>query len=503
MSTPFTQLKDHLAEVHDLHATAAVLYWDQATYMPAGGAAGRGRQLATLSKLAQEKFTTAEVGRLLEALEPYEQSLPYDHADAALIRVARRDYERARKLPAALVAEITEHTTHSYQAWTTARPANNFAVLEPLLQKTLDLTRRAAQCYGVPTGGHIADPLIAENDYGMSVAILRPLFAELRGRLTPLVQRIQQQPEPDAAFLHRSYPTQRQREFGEEVIRCFGYDFERGRQDKTHHPFMISFSLGDVRITTRFQEYDLGDGLFSTMHEAGHALYEQGINPAYEGTLLAGGISAGVHESQSRLWENLVGRSRAFWQHYYPRLQAEFPAQLGDVTEQAFYRAINCVKPSLIRVDADEVTYNLHVIIRFELELALLEGSLAVKDVAEAWRASYRDYLGIAPPDDKDGVMQDMHWYAGMFGGVFQGYTLGNIMSVAFWQAARADLPTLEDDIAAARFDGLRGWLQQHIHHHGRSLTAAELVERVTGAPLSIEPYMAYLHHKFGELYAL
>lgn len=503
MQVKLTELKTRLHEVNDLQSAAAVLYWDQATYMPPGGAEGRGRQLATLSQLAQEKFSDPALGRLLEDLRPYEESLPYDSHDASLLRLTRRQYARAIKLPAEFVAEVTSHAARSYQAWTTARPANDFAAMQPLLEKTLELSRRAAEYYGWPAGGHVADPLIEDADYGMTVATLRPLFAALREQLVPLVAAIQRQPAPDDSFLHRHYPERQQWDFGLDVVQRFGYDLRRGRQDKTHHPFMIKFSSGDVRITTRFREDDLGDGLFSTMHESGHAMYEQGISPAFDRTPLSSGTSAGVHESQSRLWENLVGRSRPFWRYTYPKLQAVFPEQLGDIPLDAFYRAINKVQPTLVRVDADEVTYNLHIIIRFELELALLEGALAVRDLPEAWRASYRDTLGVDVPDDRNGVLQDMHWYYSQIGGGFQGYTLGNIMSAAFWRAATTAHPEIDDQMAQGQFTTLLGWLRANIYQHGSKWTAAELVQRVTGAPLSIEPYIGYLNTKFGELYGL
>jgi len=287
------------------------------------------------------------------------------------------------------------------------------------------------------------------------------------------------------------------------VIREFGYDFTRGRQDKTHHPFMTKFSLGDVRITTRVREHDLTEAVFSTLHEAGHALYEQGINPSYEGTPLASGTSAGVHESQSRLWENLVGRSREFWQFFYPRLQQCFPGQLGAVELETFYRAINRVERSLIRTDADELTYNLHVMIRFELELALLEGKLAVKDLPEAWNEAYRANLGLVPTTLSEGVLQDVHWYGGTIGGAFQGYTLGNLMSAQFYEAAQFAYPEIPAEMSQGRFDRLHGWLRQHIYQHGRKYNAAEVVEQATGQPLTIQPYLRYIRRKYGELYDL
>jgi carboxypeptidase Taq len=337
----------------------------------------------------------------------------------------------------------------------------------------------------------------------MTVAIIRPLFAELRGQLVPLVQAITEQPRADDACLHQFFPERQQLDFGVEVIKRFGYDFERGRQDEAPHPFTIEFSIGDVRITTRVDEHYLGSALFSTLHEAGHAMYEQGSRPDFEGTPLAGGTSMGVHESQSRLWENLVGRSRGFWRHFYPRLQAVFPDQLANVTLEAFYRAINKVEPSLLRVEADEVTYNLHVMLRFDFECQLLEGSLAVRDLPEAWRARMEADLGIAPPNDHDGVLQDIHWYMDTIGGMFQCYTLGNIMSAQFFDAALHAHPEIESEMENGEFGTLHRWLIDNVYQHGTKFTAPELLERVIGGPMRIEPYIRYLREKYGELYAL
>jgi carboxypeptidase Taq len=495
------ELKTRLLEVNDLNSASAVLHWDQATYMPPGGAAARGRQLATLGRLAHEKFIDPAIGRLLDDLRPYEESLPHDSDDASLIRVTRRNYEKQVNVPSEFAAEFATHGSMTYQAWTAARPANDFAAIQPMLEKTLELSRRLAGFF--PGYDHIADPLIDFADEGMKAATVRSLFADLRAQLVPIVQAITSQPTADDSCLRKEYPEEEQLAFGMEVARRYGYDFERGRQDKTPHPFCTTFSIGDVRITTRVQEHDLGDGLFSTLHEAGHGMYEQGIEPALEGTPLATGTSAGVHESQSRLWENLVGRSRGFWSFFYPRLQAVFPAQLGDVSPETFYRAINKVQRSLIRTDADEVTYNLHVMIRFDLELALLEGSLAVRDLPEAWRARYTQDLGITPPDDRHGVLQDVHWYGGSIGGSFQGYTLGNILSAQFFDAACRARPAIEGEIGRGEFGSLHTWLKEQIYRHGSKFTAPELIERVTGGPLSIEPYIRYLRTKYGELYPL
>lgn len=494
-------LKTRLMEIDDLQAAGAILAWDQSTYMPPGGEKARARQLATLGQLAHEKFIDPEIGKLLDDLQPYADSLPFDSDEASLIRVTRRDYEQAVKIPPTFTAELNGHMATTYAIWAKARPKNDFAAVQVPLGKTLDLSRQLADFF--PGYEHIADPLIDFSDYGMKASTIRTLFADLRAQLVPIVEAITAQSVADASCLQQYYPEAAQLAFSREVIKDFGYDFDRGRQDKTHHPYMTKFSLGDVRITTRVDENNLGEGLFATMHESGHALYEQGINMAYEGLPLATGTSAGVHESQSRLWENLVGRSRVCWQHYYPKLQTVFPEQLGEVPLDTFYRAINKVERSLIRVDADEVTYNLHVMIRFDLELQLLEGSLNVADLPEAWAARYQADLGISPPDNKDGMMQDVHWYGGIIGGAFQGYTLGNIMSVQFFDAALQAHPEIPDEIAQGQFGTLHTWLKENVYQHGAKFTAGELIERVTGQPLTIEPYIRYLRQKYGELYKL
>jgi carboxypeptidase Taq len=495
------ELTARLRAVNDLNAAAAVLDWDQMTYMPPGGAQARGRQKATLGRLAHEKLTDPALGRLLEDLQPYEEGLPYDSNEASLIRVARRDYRRAVQVPPSLVEEMNEHFASSYQAWTRARPADDFATAQPYLEKTLDLSRRFADCF--PGYEHIADPLIDQEDYGLRASTIRALFAELREQLVPIAQAITAQPPADDACLHQCFPEAGQWGFGLGIIKRYGYDMERGRQDKAPHPFTTEFSIGDVRITTRVKEDDLGDALFSTLHEAGHGMYEQGIHPDLEGTLLAEGTSSGLHESQSRLWENLVGRSLNFWSFFYPRLQAVFPDQFGSVALDTFYRAINKVERSLIRVDADEVTYNLHVMLRFDFELDMLEGRLAVKDLPEAWGERFKADLGIAPPNDRDGVLQDIHWYSGQIGGQFQGYTLGNILSAQFYEAATKAHPQIPTEMEQGKFDTLHGWLKENIYQHGRKFTASELVERATGGPMSIEPYIRYLRGKYGQIYAL
>jgi carboxypeptidase Taq len=494
-------LKARLLEVDDLNAAANVLRWDLATYMPPGGAPARGRQTATLARLAHERFVDAEVGRLLDAATRETASLPFDSDEASLVRVTRRGWELSTRIPTALVSEFHEHAALAYQAWTDARPKSDFEMVRPFLERTLDLSRRMAECF--PDREHIADPLIDLSDYGTKAADVQRLFAELRARLVPLVRAIASRPLADDSCLRQHAPEAHQLAFGLEVIRAFGYDFHRGRQDKTPHPFMTKFSLGDVRITTRVREDDFTDSFYSTLHECGHALYEQGIEPAYEGTPLATGTSAGVHESQSRLWENLVGRSRGFWDWLHPRAVAAFPGPLADASAETIYRAVNRVERSLIRTEADEVTYNLHVMLRFGLELDLLEGKLRVQDLARAWRERFEADFGIPVPDDRRGVLQDVHWYSGPIGGVFQGYTLGNILSAQFHAAAVQTHPGIPDEVRRGEFGTLREWLRANVHRHGAKYTAQELVERVTGDPLTIQPYLDYLWGKYQPLYGL
>jgi carboxypeptidase Taq len=493
------ELKERLAEIQDLRAAAAVLAWDQATYMPPGGAASRGHQMATLGKLAQERATSPELGTLLEELKGIESDLDYDSDEAGLIRIGWRDFERSVKVPPSFLARFYEHSAHSFDEWTRARPANDFSRMRSDLERTLDLSREFGEFF--PEREHLADPLIQESDYGMTVSQVQEIFQKLRAGLIPIVESITSMPALDRGPVLGKFDESDQLTFGRQVARAFGYDFDRGRQDKTHHPFMTRFSIGDVRITTRARADDLTEALFSTLHETGHALYEQGIDPQLERTPLARGTSSGMHESQSRLWENIVGRSQPFWEHYYPILQSTFPDQLSKVRMDDFYRAINSVQRSLIRTDADEVTYNLHVMIRFDLELQLLEGDLEVRHLPQSWNHRYESDLGLAPPDDRDGVLQDVHWYAGFIGGAFQGYTLGNIMAAQIFEVAIEADPGIPDGVSRGSFSGLHNWLQTNLYRHGRKFTANELLDQISGGPLTVEPYLNYLKTKFGSLF--
>lgn len=500
MEDALLQLKARLAEFTDLVYAGYVLEWDQQTYMPPGGAAGRAEQLATLSKIAHEKITEEAVGELLEQAAQQVKDLDPDSDDARLVTMTAREYRRRRQIPATLMAELKHTTGAAHTVWAQARADKNFRLFQPYLEKIFDLKRQVADCF--PDQESIYDPLLEEFEPGMKASAVREVFAGLKRDVVPLVRAIAAQPEIDDALLYRHYAEQKQWDFGLDVVQRFGYDFERGRQDKTAHPFTITFSQGDVRITTRVHPNHLTSALLSTMHEGGHALYEQGLGPTLARTPLSDGASLGIHESQSRMWENLVGRSLGFWKFFYPRLQATFPEELPAVDLGTFYRILNKVKPSFIRVEADEVTYNLHTMLRFELEVDVLEGRLAVKDLPAAWNAKVEEYLGLKVPDDSQGVLQDVHWSAGYIG-YFPTYTLGNIASVQFFQKACQDMPMIPNDIERGEFKSLLTWLRDSIHRHGRKFMPAELIQRVTGQPLNAAPYVNYLKRKYTEIYCL
>ncbi len=496
------QLKNHLADVVHLRHAAAVLGWDQQVNMPPGGAPARAEQLATLSRLAHEKFVAEETGRLIEAAEAEIAGLDTDHDDAALVRVVRHDYDLATRVPTTLVEELARVTSQAHEIWARAREQADFAAFVPTLERILDLKRQEAEALGYED--RMYDALLDQYEPHMKTADVERLFGELRTELVPFVAQIFERLDAvDDSPVRKRYDVERQAEFGLQVIKKLGYDLTRGRQDKSVHPFTTEFSINDVRITTRYQEDWMPSALFGSIHEAGHAMYEQGCDQGYEGTFLAGGTSLGVHESQSRLWENVVGRSRAFWSHFYGDLQRLFPEQLGQVDLETFYRAINAVSRSLIRVEADEVTYNLHIMLRFELENDLLEGKLAVRDLRDAWNAKMEAYLGITPPDDgKHGVLQDVHWSSGLIG-YFPTYSLGNFLSVQYWEKAVQDVPSIPTDIARGEFGSLLNWLRENIHRHGRKYWPAELTQRVTGEPIQVRSFLRYLKEKYTDIYGL
>lgn len=498
MHPALESLKARFAEIDDLRRAGSVLHWDMSTYMPPDGATARGRMIATVEKAAHEKLTDPAVAALLETASGLpDTTLTGD--DRAFLRLAQRQFTRASKIPSAFKAEFLQHMAASYDIWVHARKSNDFNAVAPFLQKTVIYSRAISDFFnaGETAWDHPMDPHIEDADPGMTTASLKTLFADLRRELVPLVRELSSREKPRTDFLSQTFPKSRQMEFLNWLAKQIGYDFNRGRQDLTHHPFMTKLGAGDVRITTRIDETNLCDGLFSTIHESGHAFYELGLSPHLDGTILGHGISAGIHESQSRLWENLVGRSREFWTYFYPHLQAHFAETLQDVSLDEFYRGINRVEPSLIRTEADEVTYNLHVMIRFDIEAQLLDGSLAVKDLPSAWNDRYEADLGMRPPSDTQGCLQDVHWYYGSVGGMFQGYTIGNLFSSQCYDAALKAHPEIPQAMTQGDFSTLHTWLKENIHQHGSSLFPQELIQRVTGQDLSSQPFLAYLKRKY------
>jgi carboxypeptidase Taq len=501
MGEHIDQLRELLGVVSDIRHAAAVLGWDQQTYMPPGGAGSRAMQLATLSRLAHEHFVSDDLQAALERAKSEVANLDPDSNDARLVKVTERELKKRKKVPAAWVEEESRAAALSQQDWEKARADSNYALFAPHLEKLLQLKREYAEFF--TPYDNIYDPLLDDYEPGMKTSDIQPVFKRLRERQVPLIQAIMDSGvEIDDTPVRMDFDEQKQWDFGVEVITAFGYDFNRGRQDKSVHPFTTEFGTNDVRITTRFYPQFLNPALCGTMHKTGHALYELGVDPALERTLLATGTSLGMHESQSRMWENLVGRSKPFWKAFYPRLQEIFADQLGGVALDQFYAAINKVDRTFIRVDADEATYNLHVMVRFELEIALLNGELSVNDLPEAWNDKFEDFLGVRPPDDAKGVLQDVHWSFGLYG-YFPTYTLGNVIAAQLWDKIHEDIPDLQTQIEQAKFADLLTWLKDNLHKHGSKYEPLELLERVTGSGVDVEPYLQYLESKFGEIYSL
>lgn len=490
-----------LGEVHDLEKAVALANWDLQTYMPPGGAPARSHLSATLSRLAHEKFTTDEIGRLLEELESAYHSQPYEDDTVSLLRVTRRTYDRARRLPGELVQDLAQTEGLAVPAWTKARAESNFDLFAPHLEKILDLKRREADYLGYQD--RIYDALLDLYEPEMKTARVEAIFNDVRKELVPLVRAISDRGDlVDSSILEREYDEHEQWDLSLEALRLIGFDLGNGRQDKSVHPFTTSFSNRDVRVTTRLSRNYFPMAFFGTLHEGGHALYEQGSPDKFHRTPLEGGASLGVHESQSRLWENLVGRSRPFWKFFFTRFQDSFPKALNGMDEETIYRAVNRVLPSPIRVEADEVTYNLHIMLRFQMENALLEGRMAVRDVPEAWNAAMREFLGITPSDVAEGALQDIHWSIGSIG-YFPTYSLGTFFSVQLLDRALADIPDMHDRFARGDFGTLLTWLRENVHRHGRKFTLDELAIRITGEPLQTRSYLRYLSNKFGEIYGL
>jgi carboxypeptidase Taq len=499
----FAQLEDRFREIADLGAAAGLLGWDQETYLPPAAGAIRGRQFRTISGVIHQRATDPALGRLLDDLgngENAELSALQNRA----VREMRRDFDLSTKIPEALVRDMAEATTNALEVWKKARKKNDFAMFAPALKPVVDLTRRKAEYLAAGRGLSLYDALLDTYEPGMKSERVATIFAGVRDRTVRLLERIKGAVHPPTAdILHRRYPDAAQWDATMAALRTIGFDFDRGRQDRSAHPFTGGSDPTDVRLTTRVDENYLPTSFFSALHEGGHGLYEQGLSKEKVGDILASATSLGIHESQSRLWENLVGRSRGFWQFFYPKLRDFFPEVLRDVEERHFWRAANVVEPSLIRVEADEVTYNLHIILRFEMERDMMEGRLEVDRLPAVWNEKMEAYLGVVPPTDADGCMQDVHWSHGLIG-YFPTYSLGNIYSVPFYRAAEKVLGgDLQASFARGEFVPLRDWLRREIHAYGRSETAEEIAQRVTGSPLDPGPYMDYLEAKVASVYGL
>jgi carboxypeptidase Taq len=498
--TQLSRLKSLINQSLDLVSVIGLLHWDLETTMPTGGSAARGHQMATLTRIGHEKFTSDEVGELLEQLLPYAEQLDPDSGDARLIQVTNRHYKKRCRVPAQLMADIAKATSDAYHVWMRAREAADFASFEAPLEEIINLKRQYAEHF--QPYDHIYDPLLDDYEPGLLTADVQEIFSALRPHQIELLRAISEQQQVDDSFLNQHFDEKDQWKFGVEVISAFGYDWDHGRLDKSAHPFTQDISIGDVRITTRVLEDYFPSAFFSTTHESGHGIYCQGIDPNLDRTPLAKGASLAIHESQSRMYENLIGRSMPFWSHYYHRLQEVFPSQLGEVSIDSFYKAINKVEPSFIRVEADEATYNMHIMLRLELEIAMAEGSLEVKDLPEAWNTGMQDYLGLTPPDDGVGVLQDVHWSQGSFG-YFSTYALGNLISAQLWERMLEDIPEADQQIAAGDFKAITAWMRENVHRHGAKYEPQDLVQRVTGNKIDQEPYLRYLTKKYTAIYQL
>ncbi|MDX6413514.1 MAG: carboxypeptidase Taq, partial [Gaiellaceae bacterium] len=477
-----------LAEVADISHAEHILDWDARVFMPHGGARARADVAATLAQLSHARFVSDEVGELLEALDGLTDP---DSVDGALLRLTRREWERARLVPSDLAGELAQANGVGVAAWDEAKAASDFSTFRPHLERQLELKHRYIACF--PKTPEPYDILLEDYEEGLTTAQVENVFGQLKGELVQLVERHRDEVVEDLAG---PFPVDAQTEAGRLVLDAFGWDTNSWRLDETPHPFASKPGAGDIRLTTHTDEADL-TSLFSTMHEFGHGVYEFDIDRALARTPLGTGTSSAMHESQSRTWENLVGRSAGFWQWFYPTLQSLFPAALGKIDESSFVRTVSAVRPGLIRGDADEVTYGLHIILRFELERELLAGTVAVGDLPEVWNARMKQYLGVDVPDDAHGVLQDMHWSSGLFG-YFPTYQLGNVISLQIWQHALGELGDLEEQFARGQFGPLREWLSERIYRHGSRYPANELLRRITGTELDAGPYLEYLHAKFG-----
>jgi carboxypeptidase Taq len=493
VSKPLERLQERLGKITDLERISRLLSWDQQTMMPSAGSDHRADQLATLRRLAHELLIDDETGRLLDELRPLEESLESDSDEASLIRVARRDYEKAVRVPTDLRAEMTRAAAQARPVWVKAKAESDFELFLPALERNVELRRRYVECFeGVDEP---YDILLDDFEPYTSTAEVREIFAELKAELVPLIAELRDA-NVDDSFLRGTFPIDRQERLAKEVVELFGFRPDTWRLDPTQHPFASGAGVDDVRITTNYDPETM-KSFFSTMHEYGHGLYSHQLPRRLERLPIGSGCSLGIHESQSRLWENLVGRSPQFWRFFYPRVQETFPEQLSGVEPERFVRGINAVKPSLIRIKADEVTYGMHIILRFELEQDIINGRVELENLPEVWNEKMTAYLGVDVPDDAHGVLQDTHWASGLIG-YFSTYLLGTVMAVQIWEKVAEDISDLEDQIERGEFRALREWLGANVHAHGRKFSPQETLERATGSRIDAKPYLAYLRTKYG-----
>ena len=501
MIEKYNQLKVYMGEIWDLTKIQAVLSWDRQTKMPPKGAAARTRQTSTLSRMIHERITSEEIGQLLEDLIPWLDELDFDSDEAALIRLAQREFHKQTAVPTELVTAKAIASGEANEAWLKARQENDFSSFIPHLERMFELVHQYTECF--PEADHPYDALLDQFEPGMTVETVSRIFNEIKIPQSTLLKEIRESGLViDSSLLNQYFPQEKQLDAALQAAQILGYDLKRGRLDLTTHPFATSFSVNDVRITTRVNENFLNACLFATMHESGHALYELGVSPRFEGLPLARGTSSGVHESQSRLFENLIGRSRAFSSYLFPILQQYFPTQLGNADLDTYYRAINNVRPSFIRVEADEVSYNLHIIIRFEIELGVLNGDIPIQELPEAWNEKFKTYLGVVPPTDTEGVLQDVHWSWGLIGH-FTSYAMGNIIASQWWHQMAQEIPNQDELMAQGEITPIREWLIENVQQHGKKYLPTELIQRVTGDSIDTGPYLAYLCSKYKSIYKL
>jgi len=499
-------LIETLQEIQHISSAVALLSWDQETHMPPGGGEARAEQLSVLGTLVHEKRVGEEMKRLLSKWLDIEtgelQGNPedWDEPSLGLLRETWQDYSKSVKLPSDFVRRIGKAASLSHQVWVEARKKNYFPLFAPHLKEMIGLKKEEADYLGYDDSPY--DPLLDCYEPGMTVKKIVPLFSALKADLVPILEKVvASRVKPKGDFLYLAYPVDQQLAFGREVLDAMGFNFQNGRQDLSAHPFTTSFHPSDVRITTRVDVKDMCSSLFSSIHEGGHALYEQGLSPEYFGSPLGEAVSLGIHESQSRLWENCVGRSMPFWRHFYPILQAHFPDQLKNVSLETYYTAINIVRPSLIRVESDELTYNLHIMVRFEIERALIEGDLDVDALPGVWKEKMKEYLGVVPESDADGVLQDVHWSGGAMG-YFPTYTLGNLYAAQIFRQAKKEIPELNAQFEKGNLLPLKKWLNKKIHRWGRQYQSEDLIRRITGETLNPLYFIEELNEKFGDIYA-